>query len=162
MNSKYTPENLISMFRIAAKCRNEMRAAGFPDNGGAIHSAKRILDILGQRLNYPGLSHRNNLRHYDRAKFSKAALDAHQKGGRVFVEHVSPHTDFTRRAIDQLDNGATDADLLDYVKQNYQLVLLTGEERKGLDKGNRSRMTAKRLTDAGIEVRLANDWISKK
>jgi hypothetical protein len=53
--------------------RNEMLAAGFTDNGGAIHSAERILDILGQRLKYPGLSHGNALRHYPKAEFSDAA-----------------------------------------------------------------------------------------
>jgi hypothetical protein len=33
------------MFRKAAALRNEMIAAGFTDNGGAIHSAERILNI---------------------------------------------------------------------------------------------------------------------
>lgn len=50
------------MFRLAAELRRRMLDAGFSDNGGAIHSAERILNILGQRLCYPGLSHINNLR----------------------------------------------------------------------------------------------------
>ena len=41
------------MFRKAAMMRNEMLADGFTDNGGAIHSASRILDILCHRVCYP-------------------------------------------------------------------------------------------------------------
>jgi len=44
-NRKYYSGNLIPMFRKAAALRNEMIAAGFTDNGGAIHSAERILNI---------------------------------------------------------------------------------------------------------------------
>jgi len=72
--SKYSPENLIRMFRKAAFLRNEMIDFGFTDNGGAIHSAERILDLLGLRLNYSGLNHINNLRNYPGAEFSPAAL----------------------------------------------------------------------------------------
>jgi hypothetical protein len=43
---KYDAANLIPMFRLAARLRNEMKNAGFTDNGGAIHSAERILNIL--------------------------------------------------------------------------------------------------------------------
>jgi hypothetical protein len=39
---KYPPDTLADMFLLAAKLRNEMRAAGFTDNGGAIHSASRM------------------------------------------------------------------------------------------------------------------------
>ena len=45
------------MFRLAAKLCKRMRAAGFTDNGGAIHSAERILNMLGLCLVYPDLSH---------------------------------------------------------------------------------------------------------
>ena len=158
---QYTPENLIKMFRKAAKLRNEMIRAGFTDNGGAIHSAERILDILGQKLNYPGLTHINNLRNYGGAKFSKAALDALRKGGKVFIEHVSPVRAFTREAINRQNAGATNDELLEYVRQHYELVLLSGEERKRLDRQNRSRMTNRRLADARIEVKIAKDWISE-
>ena len=58
-SQKYRPEILIPMFRKAAKFRNDMLNAGFTDNGGAIHSAERILNILGQRLKYPELNHIN-------------------------------------------------------------------------------------------------------
>jgi len=59
---KYHSGNLIPMFRLAATLRKQMLDAGFTDNGGAIHSAERILNILGLCLNYPDLSHINNLR----------------------------------------------------------------------------------------------------
>jgi hypothetical protein len=45
-HGKYDPATLVRMFRKAAKFPQEMLDAGFTDNGGAIHSAERILDIL--------------------------------------------------------------------------------------------------------------------
>jgi hypothetical protein len=42
---RYQPAMLVRMFRKAAKLRQEMLDAAFTDNGGAIHSAERILDI---------------------------------------------------------------------------------------------------------------------
>ena len=150
---KYNLETLVPMFRKAAAFRNEMLEAGFTDNGGAIHSAERILDILGQRLKYPGLSHINNLREYPDAKFSEAAWAAHERGEQVFIEHVSPTRDFTRHAIRLLDEGASDKEFTDYVVEHYRLVLLTKEETQRLNKINRSRMTPDRLGEAGIQVR---------
>ena len=149
---KYVPETLVPMFRKAAALRNEMVASGFTDNGGAIHSAERILDILGQRLNYPRLTHINNLRDHPDAEFSVAALAAHERGDRIFIEHVSPRRDLTRHAIGVLDRGATDEELVYFVKQHYRLVLLTADETRHLNRSNRSRMTADRLGEAGIQV----------
>ncbi len=149
---KYFPENLIPMFHKAASLRNEMIDSGFTDNGGAIHSAERILDILGLRINYPGLTHINNLRNYPGAEFSFAALEAHERGEKVMIEHVSPLRDFTRSAIDKLRDGVSDQEFIDYVKQHYRLVLLTAKETKRLNRINRSQMTANRLGQAGIEV----------
>lgn len=74
------------MFRLAAELRRRMLDAGFSDNGGAIHSAERILNILGQRLCYPGLSHINNLRNHPKAPFSVKALGAHKARQRVLAE----------------------------------------------------------------------------
>ena len=70
----------------------------------------------------------------------------------VGIEHVSPHRDFTRNAIAKLDDGATDKQFLDFVRENYRLVLLTPEETKHLNKINRSRMTLDRLGQAGIRI----------
>lgn len=149
---KYVPETLVPMFRKAARLRNEMLESGFTDNGGAIHSAERILDILGQRLNYPSLTHINNLKEYPDAEFSVAALAAHKQGERVLIEHVSPMRDLTRQAIGVLDKGATDDEFTDYVSKHYRLVLLTAEETQHLNRINRSRMRPDRLDQAGIQV----------
>ena len=156
--SKYTPESLIPMFRKAAKLRDEMVELGFTDNGGAIHSAERILDILGQRLKYPGLNHINNLDRHQDAEFSPAALEIWRRGDRraLKIEHVAPQRAFTRKAIDMLREGATDQDLTDFVRQHYRVVLLTAEEMTHLNRINRSRMTSTRLGDAGIETICRN------
>lgn len=140
------------MFRKAASLRNEMIASGFTDNGGAIHSAERILDILGQRLNYPGLTHINNLRNYSGAEFSVEARQAHQRGEKVQIEHVSPIRDLTRHAIAELDSGASDKEFIGFVTRHYRLVLLTSEETRRLNRINRSRMMRDRLGRAGIEL----------
>jgi len=150
--SKYTVESLTPMFRKAATLRNEMLASGFTDNGGAIHSAERILDILGQRLNYPNLRHINNLRSDPDAEFSTEALEAHSKGEKVLIEHVSPLRELTRRAIAEIDNKATDTEFLDFIRRNYQLVLLTPDETTRLNRINRSKMEPDRLKNAGIQV----------
>lgn len=149
---KYRSDNLISMFGKAAIFRNEMLAAGFSDNGGAIHSAERILNILGQRLKYPGLSHINGLRHYELAVFSTKAQIAHKKGERVLIEHVSPIRALTRKAIDKVVDGSTDEQLAAFVKAHYRIVLLTPEEMARLSKQNRSKISRKRLELAGIRL----------
>jgi hypothetical protein len=149
---KYHPENLIPMFRKAAALRNEMNAAGFTDNGGAIHSAERILNMLGLCLNYPEVGHPNNLRHFEKAIFSVEALIAHKSGSKVLIEHVSPVRDFARRAIDKIDRGASDAQLKQFVQRHYKLALLTPTEALRLNKQNRSKMSPDRLRDAGIKL----------
>lgn len=140
------------MFRKAAALRNEMVAAGFTDNAGAIHSCERILDILGLRLNYPGLNHINNLSQHQNAEFSKAALAAHERGEKTFIEHVSPLRAMTREAIGVLDRGASDREFNEFVMRHYRLALLTREEMQRLNRINRSRMTPDRLEEAGIAM----------
>jgi hypothetical protein len=142
------------MFRKAAKFRNEMLTEGFTDNGGAIYSAERILNLLGLRLNYPSLSHGNTLRLCPEAELSIEALAVHKAGGKVLIAHVSPIRDFTRKAIDVIKEG-TDEDLETFVRSHYRIVLLTPEETLRLNKQNRSEMTEppeKRLHDARIEL----------
>ena len=152
-STKYTVEILVQAFHMAAKFRTEVVAAGFTDNGGGIASAERILDILGQRLKYPNLSHLNELKDYSEAEFSPAALKAHKTGERVYIEHVSPRRDFTRKAIDMLVlDKVTDRKFLNFVRENYRLVLLTPEETKHLNKSNRSTMTPDRLERADITI----------
>jgi hypothetical protein len=153
--TKYTPASLIAMFRLAAELRNKMVSAGFTDNGGAIHSAERILHILGQRLCYPGLAHLNNLRDHPQAPFSVRALMAHRKGERVLIEHVNPHRELTRLAIEQVATGATDEEFTQFVRDHYQLALLTVEETDRLNRMNRSKMASDRLAAVGIRLAVA-------
>jgi hypothetical protein len=147
---KYDPVKLIAMFRLAAALRGKMLEAGFTDNGGAIHSAERILNLLGQRLCYPGLSHINNLRHHPNASFSVEALAAHKAGDKVLIEHVSPHRALTRLAIEKIETGISDDTFTSFVKTYYQLALLTEDETKRLNKLNRSNIDPDRLKSAGI------------
>lgn len=149
---KYRAENLIPMLRLAAEMRNQMVEANFTDNGGAIHSAERILNILGVRLKYPGLSHINNLRFFEGARFSEAAMAAHRRGERVQIEHVAPLRALTRLVIQEIDDGATDAELELFVRSHFELALLTPEERRRLDGINRSKMGPDRLEKAGINL----------
>jgi hypothetical protein len=147
---KYHQQNLIDMFRLAAALRKQMCDAGFTDNGGAIHSAERILNLLGLRLVYPALSHINNLRKLPDAEFSVAARAAHAAGERVFIEHIAPLRDLTRAAISRIESGATNEEFAAFVKDHFRLALLTQEETLRLNKSNRSRMDPKRLEAAGI------------
>jgi len=149
---KYQPEQLLKMLRIASQLRNQMLDAGFTDNGGAIHSAERILNILGMRLVYPDLSHINNLRHLPTAEFSRKAKEAHAEGERVLIEHVSPLRALTQETIRSIDAGATDSEIAEFVKSHYRLVLLTADETSHLNKLNRSRMDSARLASAGIDL----------
>jgi hypothetical protein len=146
---KYRPDNLIPMFRLAATLCKQMRKAEFTDNGGAIHSAERILNILGLCLVYPDLSHINNLRKYEKAEFSVAAKIAYDRGEKVLIEHVSPLRDFTRAAIEEVDT-LDDCQFCKFVKDHFRLVLLTEDETRKLNQHNRTKMTPNRLESAGI------------
>lgn len=148
---KYTPANLIAAFRLAARARNEMVATGFTDNGGAIHSATRCIDILGARVVYPGLSHTNNLKAYPGAEFSVEALQAHKRGERVFIEHVAPLRALTVEAIDEIET-MTDEQFVEFIRARYRLALLTAEETTRLNRHNRSRMADDRLGEIGLII----------
>src|SRR5664279_2383933 len=136
------------MFRLAAKLCKRMRAAGFTHNGGAIHSAERILNLLRLILVYPELGHINNLRKYLKAEFSLKARAAYARGDKILIEHVSPLRDLTRRAIHKIDELDDDG-FAKVVKKHFRLVLLTPEETAQLNRQNRSEMSTKRL--AGIK-----------
>ena len=149
---KYKIENLVPMFLKAAQLRQEMRQLGFTDNGGAIHSAERIIDILGLCLKYPHLTHRNSLKRCEGAECSESALVALQKGLPVHIEHVNPLRAFTIKAIEiaKIEERGADRRVISFVKRNYRLVLLTPTERSSLDRKNRSKMDPDRL--AGIKI----------
>lgn len=65
---------------------------------------------------------------------------------------MSPHRALTRKAIEEIENGASDQEFTDYIRKHYRLVLLTAEEKQRLDKINRSEMAQDRLGSAGISV----------
>ena len=155
-SKKYEPQQLVEMFRLAAELRTRMIAAGFTDNGGAIHSAERILNILGLRLCYPELSHINNLRNLPKAPFSENALIAHQSGQRVLIEHVNPHRALTREAIAKIKEDVSDSEFIEFVRNKFQLALLTEVETDHLNKMNRSKIDSNRLSKAGIRLVLYN------
>lgn len=151
-SSKYSENILIPVLRKAAKFRNELIEAGFTDNGGAIHSAERILDILSCRIMYLGLTHINNIKDHAEAEFSKAAMKSIGRGERVFIEHVAPLRALTRAIISAIDAGKSDRQLINLIKKHYRLVLLTAEETKRLNRINRSELHDDRLSQAGIKV----------
>lgn len=122
------------------------------DNAGAIHSIERILDILSLRLCYPHVSHYNSLKTCPDAHRSRAAHEARMRGEKVELEHVLPKRAYAKVVCDLVEQGATDEELLTYIRSNFRLVLLTPEERRSLDHLNRSEICADRLTLAGIEL----------
>ncbi len=139
-----------------------MVEAGFTDNGGAIHSAERIFNLLGLRVCFPGLSHINNLRKHPNAPFSKEAQLAHQAGIKVLIEHVNPHRALTRLAIEKIESGVDDAGFIEFVLEHYQLALLTEDETTRLNKKNRTKIEKDRLASVGItlahlDVKISNN-----
>jgi hypothetical protein len=157
---KYNVDNLIPMFFEAVKFRNYMVENGFTDNGGAIHSAERIINLLGQRLKYPDLSHGNNYKDYRGAEFSVAALEKYNNRNdeKIYVEHVAPLRDFTKKAISIIDEAQQKGEsseaqkntLKEFVIKHYRLVMLTSEETKILNQKNRTLMSEDRLN--GIDI----------
>jgi hypothetical protein len=150
--SKYEPQLLLGPLRHFAKARNEALKAGFTDNGGAIHSVERILDILGLRLCYPHVSHSSTLKSLITTECSVKAHEARLRGDTVYIEHVMPLRAYARQIIGLIEAGATDDELRDHIKRSYRLVLLSAEETKAINKANRSRLSSDRIADAGIAL----------
>ncbi|MFY0750959.1 hypothetical protein [Pseudomonas sp. NFX5] len=150
MHGKYSPSILLPALRLFIEARNKAIATGFTDNGGAIHSVERILDLLCQRVKYPSLRHINNLKKDLNAECSVDAHQARQRGDSVLIEHVLPKRAFTKEVIQIVGNGATNDEILSYIRKNYRLVLLTHQETAVLNKLNRSNISPDRLSDAGI------------
>lgn len=154
---KYGPENLLPALRHFVRARNAALAQGLvSDNGGAIHSVERILDILSLSVCYPHVSHYNSLKTCPEAHRSAAAHLARTRGEKVEIEHVLPKRAFAQVICEMVKNGAVDDDILDYIRRNFRLVLLTKEERSKLDKLNRSKLRPDRLAEAGIEMRRSD------
>jgi len=161
MAGKYTPQSLLPPLRLFARARNEALAAGFTDNGGAIHSVERIVDILGLRLCYPHLHHINSIKRDLGAEISEEADAARLAGQKVDIEHVMPQRAFAQAVIAEIDRSATDAELIAFVRSAYRLVLLTPEETKRVNHVNRSRMTPDRIAEAGIRLVRREDQDSR-
>ncbi len=156
---KYQADNLTKAFFIAVRLREEMLGIGFTDNGGAIHSAERIVNLLGLALNHANISHINNLKLDESAEWSEAAYAARARKEELQIEHVSPLRALTRGAIKHIKDVPEDRkaeSLQKFVKENYRLALLTRDETAKLNKHNRSKMTADRLGEAGIKMRPRN------
>ncbi|MGN6480400.1 hypothetical protein, partial [Luteibacter sp.] len=136
MPGKYSAATLLPPLRLFIEARNKAIAAGFTDNGGAIHSVERILDLLGQRVKYPGLGHINNLKKYEHAECSHEAHLARKRGEKVLIEYVMPQRDFARAVIEVVNGGATDEQVVAFIAERYRLVLLTQEETTALNRLN--------------------------
>ncbi len=144
---KYPAQILIPLFRKAAALRNEMRAISFSDDHGVIQCAERILDVMGRRINYPGLAHIDNLKHYPNAEFSPEAQEAHKNGRKIVVTYALPIRELTRAAIEKVTKGATGDELIELIKEHYRLVLLTSEEIKRLNKKSNAQMVVACLNE---------------
>jgi hypothetical protein len=149
-SGKYYVENLVPALRLFISARNRAIEMGFTDNGGAIHSVERILDILGQRICYPHLTHINDLKTDQNAEISDEANIAREGGESVFIEHVFPQRAFARLVIDFVGHGCSDEEIFEFIKARYRLVLLSKKETDHINRINRSNWAIDRIADAGI------------
>lgn len=160
---KYDPRSMMPIFRLFWHARNEARAMGLTDNGGAIHSATRIADVIASNHVYPNQPRfGQSLKLSAKAEISAAAYDLRERAlaeglapakvaAQIEVEHFLPQRAMTIHIGQMVDAGATDEEILDWLTDNYRLVLLTREERRLVDSRNRSKLCSERL--AGIAMR---------
>ncbi|MGK7295607.1 MAG: hypothetical protein ACNS61_07270, partial [Candidatus Wenzhouxiangella sp. M2_3B_020] len=123
MARKYHAENLLPALRLFIEARNKAVESGFTDNGGAIHSVERILDILSLYVCFPHLTHINSLKSDPAAEISAAAQEARQRGEPLFIEHVLPQRAYARKVIELVNSGARDKEVLSFIRENYRLVV---------------------------------------
>ena len=154
---KYHSENLLPALRLFIEARNKAVESGFTDNGGAIHSVERILDILSMHICYPKLTHINGLKKEPAAERSQSAHEARLRDEAVYIEHVLPQRAYALKIIGLVKEGATDEDLIAFIKENYRLVLLTREETTLINRLNRSKISIDRIQDAGIALYKITD-----
>ncbi len=160
VSQKKHSENLLPALRLFIEARNKAIELGFTDNGGAIRSVERILDIPSLHLRYPNPSHINNLKTDPGAEIGKAAYAARMVGEPVFIEHVLPQTAYAQKTIEIVNSGGGDDDVMTFIKVNYRLVLLTRDETTAINRINRSKISEDRIADFRIEIhRLAETWI---
>ncbi len=149
MNTKYTDDVLLSALRKCIALRDELNSLGFTDNGGAIHSVERVLELLCVRRKY-SLTHINSLKKSHIAERTLGASMALSEGKSVGIEHVHPIREWTRSVIDKVNANCSDDELLSYIDENYRLVLVSKDEARSLDRKNRSKIEVNRLENAGL------------
>lgn len=150
--SKYRAESMLPALRLFVAARREALDSGFTDNGGAIHSVERIVDILSSRLCYPHISHINTLKSRQDTECSIGAQSARMNGEAVFLEHVMPQRAFARSICALVESGVMDEEIIAFIRERYRLVLLSADETRALNALNRSRLSDDRIADAGIEI----------
>jgi hypothetical protein len=101
-------------------------------------------------VRYPHLTHINNLKSDPQAEISIAAHEARLRGEAIHIEHVLPQRAFAVVVIGMVTGGATDEAVLEFIRSNYRLVLLSKAETVALNRANRSRISPDRL--AGIQL----------
>lgn len=148
----YHVGNLIPALRLFIEARNEALKLGFTDNGGAIHSVERILDILSQRIVYPTHRHINDYKTDPSAEISIDAQRARERGESIFIEHVRPQRAYAREVIAFVGKGCSDGELIEFISARYRLVLLSKDETRRINSLNRSCITNDRIADAGIDL----------
>jgi hypothetical protein len=153
---KYRADNLMPVLRLFAEAREQALKQGFTDNGGAIHSIERILDILGRHLCYPHNTHAKDLKADAKVEISRAAYRARQRGEQVRIEHVLPQRAFAQQVCELIQTGATNKTVLNYITANYRLVIVTPKEAAALDQTNRSRIAPDRLADIVLRAMPAD------
>ncbi len=147
----YTVEKLLPALRLAVAHRRQILDL-ISDNGGAIYTVTRILGILCDRACFPELTHTQQHKRLARAEISVAAHAARERGEPVHTEHVLPQRAFAKAVCDVIECGASDQEIIAHIRANYRLVTLTPEERRTLDRLNRTRITKDRIAEAGIKL----------
>lgn len=147
---KYTPEILLPALRLFVEARRKALIAGFTDNGGAIHSIERIVDILAQRVRYPAIRHIQAIKGSNYCRYSQRAAELRNERSQLYIEHVQPQRAFAQRICALIEEAAPDDDVIAFIKTNYELVVLTKEEARALDKINRTKISEDRLQCAGL------------
>ena len=152
MATRRKVEDLMPLFLEAAKFRNSVSPKGKLDNVGAIHSASRVLDILGLLVRYPNLAHHRNIKRLKETECSVGVCASRRRDAQI--EHVQPLRALTIAAIKaaKLTKPGAAKRVEAFLRKNYRLVLLTKEERSRLDKHNRTKIDPKRLEKAKIRL----------
>jgi len=152
MPTKRTVDQLMPLFIEAARFRNSISRNGELDNAGAIHSATRVIDLLGQLLNYGGIGHVRRIKKLAETECSLAVCASKRTDSEI--EHVQPMRALTVAAIKaaKLGQPGVERRVIMFIRKHYRLVLLTKAERRALDRQNRIGLDPKRLEKAGIKM----------